>query len=84
MSSLGKKFGNGLLSLNHASICNFNFTWVRSAEKIVQMPKTWFSVFTQTTLFKKTTWVGTVSLDNKYLKIKTLRRKKITIDYQIK
>ena len=88
MSSLGKKFGNGLLGLNHASICNPSFTWVRSPEKIVQMPKTWFSIFTQTTLFKKTTWVGTVSLDNKYLmislKIKTLRRKKITIDYQIK
>ena len=88
MSSLGKKFGNGLLGLNHASICDPNFTWVRSAEMIVQMPKTWFSIFTQTTSFRKTTWVGTVPLDNKCLmtslKIKTLRRKKITIDYQIK
>ena len=55
---------------------------------IVQMPKAWFSVFTQATSFEKTTWVGTVSLDNKCLmkslKIKTLRRKKITIDYQLK
>ena len=88
MLSLGKKFGKGLLGLNHASICNPNFTWVRSAGKMVQMPKTWFSVFTQTTSFKKTTWVGTVPLDNKCLmtslKIKTLRRKKITIGYQIK
>ena len=88
MSSLGKKFGNGLLGLNHASICNPDFTWVRSADKTVQMPKTWFSVFTQTTSFKKTTWVGTVPLDNKCLmtslKIKTLRCKKITIIYQIK
>ena len=87
MLSLGKKFGKGLLGLNHASICNPNFTWVRSAEKIVQMPKTWFSVFMQTTLFKKTTWVGTVPHDNKsltLLKIKTLSCKKITIDYQIK
>ena len=83
MSSIGKKFGNGLLSLNHASICNFSFTWVRSAEKIVQMPKTWFSIFTQTTSFKKTPWVGTVPLDNKCLmtslKIKTLRRKKLLL-----
>ena len=88
MSSLGKKFGNGLLGLNDASICNLDFTWVRSADKIVQMPKIWFSVFTQTTSFKKTTWFGTVPLDNKCLmtslKIKTLRYKKITIDYQIK
>ena len=83
-----KIFGSGLPGLNHASICNPDFTWIRSADKIVQMPKTWFSVFTQTTSFKKTTWVGTVPLDNKCLmtslKIKTLRRKKITIDYQIK
>ena len=34
MSSLGKKFGNGLLGLNHASSCNRNFTWVRSASKV--------------------------------------------------
>ena len=88
MSSLGKKFGNGLLGLSHVSICNPNFTWARSAETIVQMPKAWSSAFTQTTSFKKTTWVGTVPLDNKCLmtsfKIETLRRKKITIDYQIK
>ena len=88
MSSLGKKFRNGLLGLNHASICNPDFTWVRSADKIVQMPKTWFSVFTETTSFKKTTWDGTVPFDNKCLmtslKIKALRCKKITIIYQIK
>ena len=74
LSSLSKKFVNGLLDLNDASICNTDFTWVRSADKIVQMPKTWFSVFTQTS-FKKTTWVGTVPLDSKCLmtslKIKT-------------
>ena len=35
MSSLGKKFGNGRLGLNHASICNPNITWVRRADKIV-------------------------------------------------
>ena len=85
MSSFGKKFGNGLLGLNHASTCNSDFTWVRSADKIVQILKTWLIVFPQTTSFKKTTWVGTVPLDNKCLmtslKIKTLRRKRITIDY---
>ena len=85
MSSLGKKFGNGLLGLNHASISNPDFTWVRSADKIVQMLKIWLGVFPQATSFKKTTWFGTVPLDNKCLmtslKIKTLRRKRITIDY---
>ena len=80
MLSLGKKFGNGLLGLYHASICNPDFSWVRSVDKIVQIPIIWFSVFTQTTPFKKATLVGTVPLDNKCLmtpsKIKTLRRKK--------
>ena len=88
MSSLGKIFGNGLLGLNQTSICNLDFTWVRSADKMVQMPKTWFSIFTQTKLFKKTTWAGTVPLYNNCLmtslKIKTLTCKKNTIDYQIK
>ena len=65
MSFLGNKFENRLLGLNHASICNPNFTRVRSTDKIVQIPKTWFSVFTQTISFKKTTWVETVPLDNK-------------------
>ena len=47
MSSLGKKFGNGLLGFDHASICNPNFTWIRSAEKIVQMLKSCFSILEQ-------------------------------------
>ena len=83
MSSFGNKFENGLLGLNHASICNPDFTWVRSADKIVQILKSWFSVLTQTTSFKKTTWVGTAPLDNKYfmtsLQSKTLKHKRITI-----
>ena len=87
MLSLGKKFGNGLLGLNHASSCNRNFTWVRSANK-VKCRKLDLTYSRTQHPFKKTTWVGTVPLDNKCLmtslKIKTLRRKKITIDYQIK
>ena len=70
MSSLGKKLRNGLLGLNHASIYNSDFTWVRRADKTVQMPKTWFSVFTQTTLFNKTTWDSKCLMTS--LKIKTL------------
>ena len=75
MSSLGKKFGNELLGLNHTSICNLDFTWVRSTDKIVQMPKTWFRIFTQATPFKKTTWVETVPLYNKCLMIKNQKAK---------
>ena len=59
MLSLCKKFGNALLALNHVVFCDLDFTWVRSADKIFQMPKTWFSEFTQTPCFKKKTWVGT-------------------------
>ena len=84
MSSLGNNFEDGLLGLNHTSICNPDFTWVRSADRKPKIPKTWFSVFTQTASFKKTTWIGTVPFDNKCfmtsLKLKTLRRKRITID----
>ena len=67
MSFLGKKFGNGLLGLNHGFISNPDFTWVRSADKIVQIPNNWFSIFVQTTSLKKATMVGTVPLDKKYL-----------------
>ena len=87
MPSLGKKFGNGLLGLNYASISNPDFTWVRSADKI-KCQKLDLVYSRRQHPFKKTTWVGTVPLDNKCfmtpLKIKTLRRKKITIDYQIR
>ena len=58
MLSLCKKFGNVLTGLNHVVFCNPDFTWMKIGEKIVQMPKTWFSAFTQTRWFKKTTWVG--------------------------
>ena len=84
MSSLGKKFGNGLLGLSHASIFNPDFTWVRSEDKI-KCRKLDLAYSRRKHPFKKTTWVGTVPLDNKCLmtslKIKTLRRRKITIDY---
>ena len=87
MSSLGKKFGNRLLCLNHTSISNPDFTWVRSADKI-KCRKLDLAYSRRQHPFKKTSWVGTVPLDNKclmtLLKIKTLKRKKITIDYQIK
>ena len=87
MSSLGKKFGNRLLCLNYASISNPDFTWVRSADKI-KCRKLDLAYSRRQHPFKKTSWVGTVPLDNKclmtLLKIKTLKRKKITIDYQIK
>ena len=83
MWSFGNKFEIGLLDLNHASICNPDFTWVRSTDKTVQILKTWFNVLTQTTSFKKTTWFGIAPLDNKCfmtsLKSKTLRHKRITI-----
>ena len=59
MLCLCKKFGNGLPGLNHAAFCNPDFTCVRSADKMVQMPKTWHSDLMQTAWFKKTTWVGT-------------------------
>ena len=59
MLSLCKKFINGLPSLNYAVFSNTDFTWVRSADKVVEIPKTWFSVFTQTKCFKKTILVGT-------------------------
>ena len=83
MLSLGHKFGNGLTHLNDASICNPDFIWVKSTDKIVQVLKSLFSIFTQTISFKKTG----LELGNECfmtsLKIKTLRRKRITIDYQI-
>ena len=59
MVSLCNKFGNGLAGLNHVAFFNPDFIWVKSADKIVQMTQTWFSEFTQTTWFKKTTWVAT-------------------------
>ena len=87
MLSLGEKFGNGLLGLNHACISNPGFTWVRSNDKIKRR-KLDLAYSRRQYPIKKTPWVGTVPLDSKYfmtsLKIKTLRRKKITIDYQIK
>ena len=87
MSSLGKKFGNLLLGLNHASISNPDFTWVRGADKI-KYRKLDLAYSRRQHPFKKTTWVGIVPLDNKCLmtslKIKTLRGQKVTIDYQIK
>ena len=55
---LCNKFGNELPGLNHVIFCSPNFNWIRIATKIVQMPKTSFFVFTQTSYFKKTTWVG--------------------------
>ena len=59
--SLCNKFGNGLAGLNHVVFCIPDFIWVKRADKIVQMPQTWFSEITQTTWLKKTTWVGTES-----------------------
>ena len=63
MVSLCNKFGNGLAGLNHVAFFNIDFILVKSTDKIVQMPQTWFSKFTQTTWFKKTTWVGTEKED---------------------
>ena len=59
MVSLCNKFGNAKAGLNNVVFCNLDFIWVKSADKVVQMPQTWFSEFTQTTWYKKTTWVGT-------------------------
>ena len=59
MVSLCNKLRNGLIGLNHFAFCNRDFTWVKTADKIVQMPQTWFSKFTQTTWFKKTIWFET-------------------------
>ena len=60
--SLCNKFGNGLAGLNHVVFCNPDFIWVKSADKTVQMPQTWFSELTQTIWLKKTAWVGTQQL----------------------
>lgn len=49
MLSLCEKFGNGLPGLNNIVFHDLDFTWVRSTDKIVQMLKIGFNVFTQTT-----------------------------------
>ena len=68
----GKKFGKVLHGLNLAPICNPDFTWMRRADKIVHILKTFFSVFKLITLFEKTTWFGTVFDDaNKNQNLKT-------------
>ena len=87
MSSLSKKFGNSLLGLNHASISDPDFTWVRGVDKI-KGRKLDLAYSRRQHPVKKTTWVGIAPLDNKCLmtslKIKSLRCQKVTIDYQIK
>ena len=47
MLTLCKKFGNALPGLSHAVFYNPNFSWIRSADKIVQMSITLLSEFMQ-------------------------------------
>ena len=54
----------------HVVFCNPGFTLVKSPEKIVEMPKTWFSEFKQTTWFKKRKWFGTFV----YIYVPSLKR----------
>ena len=51
--SLCKTFGNELPALNHIVFYNPDFTWMRNTANIVEMPKSWFSTFTQATCSNK-------------------------------